>query len=142
MKVFTHLLVAIVLFVTVPQSPETRVSQADEFQQFTLTISTSKEKYAEFEPIPLTLKLKNETDKPLTGHKVLNFGTGYVQLYVDRGEGEEKVRSVTPLIIDVYVKPNVFNPGDEVKNTEYLSFKLNELFPHPGNYRLRVEFGQ
>jgi len=33
----------------------------------------------------------------------------------------------------------VFNPGDEVKNTEYLSFKLNELFPHPGTYRLRVE---
>jgi len=44
MKVFTYLLVAIVLFVTVPQSPETPVSQAGEFQQLTLTISTSKEK--------------------------------------------------------------------------------------------------
>jgi len=74
MKVFTHLMVAIVLFVTVPQSPATPVSQAGEFQQFTLTISTSKEKYAEFEPIPYADSVYGDSAALVLAHIHLAHG--------------------------------------------------------------------
>ena len=48
MKIFTHLIVVVVLFVFVPQSPERAASHLGEFQLLTLTASTAKAKYAEF----------------------------------------------------------------------------------------------
>ena len=128
-----------VLFIGFPTQDQRRsASVAGEFQNFTLSLATPKTRYLELQPIPIVITLKNETEAPLVGHRVLEFGTAYLRLYVDRGDGPHEVRPLSLLIKDVIANSREFKPGEEVKTTERLNLKLNEVFPKPGTYQLHA----
>lgn len=132
------LLVVAVLFVMVPQYSGRPAVQKGKFKDLTLTLATPKKSYLELQPIPLVITLKNETNEPLEGHGVLGFGTGYLQLYVDRGNGPEEISQLTLMKKMVFAEPREFKPGEEISVTERLNLKLNEVFPRPGTYRLHA----
>jgi len=137
MRTFRYFLLLAALFIVALHSPGRSASISGQFQDFTLTLETAKARYLELQPIPIVITLKNETDETLVGNNALEFGTGYLQLFVDRGDGPQEV-SVSPFTKTVVAPPREFKPGEEVKKTERLNFRLNKLFPQPGTYRLHV----
>jgi len=139
MKICKSLLLVVVgLFVLVPQYSGRPAVEKGTFKDLTLTLAMPKKSYLELQPIPLVITLKNETNEPLEGHGVLGFGTGYLQLYVDRGNGPEEISQLTLMKRAVYAEPREFKSGEEVSVTERLNLKLNEVFPRPGTYRLQA----
>jgi len=83
MRTFRSFLLLTALFIVALHSPGRSASISEQFQDFTLTLETPKARYLELQPIPIVITLKNETNEPLVGHKGLEFGTGYLQLFVD-----------------------------------------------------------
>src|SRR6185295_16234651 len=138
MKIRKSLLLVVALFVLVPQYSGRPAVEKGKFRDLTLTLATPKKSYLELQPIPLVITLKNETNEPLEGHEVLEFGTGYLQLYVDRGNGPEQISQLTVLKKMIFADPREFKPGEEISTTERLNLKLNEVFPRPGTYRLQA----
>jgi hypothetical protein len=138
MRICKPLLLMAVLFVLVPQYSGRPALVSGKFKDLTLTLTTPKKSYLELQPIPIVITLKNETNEPLEGHEVLEFGTGYLQLYVDRGSGPEEISQLTVLKKMIFPKPREFKPGEEISVTECLNLKLNEVFPKPGTYRLQA----
>jgi hypothetical protein len=135
MRISRYFLMATTLFL-VPQSPQRQWPTAPGFQDLTLTLATTKAKYVELQPIPLLLTLKNETNRPLVGHRCLRFACPYLRLYIDRGDGPQEVGHVSLMSRDAVANGYEFKPGEDVKDTERLYFGLNELFPKPGTYQL------
>ncbi len=107
------------------------------FQDFTLTLETPKTRYVELEPIPLVITLKNNTRTPLVGHMVLEFGASYLNLFIDRPDGSQRV-PVSLFTLDVFGAAHVFQPGEQIKKTDGLIYRLNKTFPSPGTYRLHL----
>jgi hypothetical protein len=138
MRICKSLLLVVVLFMLVPQYSGRPALMSGKFKDLTLTLATPKKSYLELQPIPLVITLKNETNEPLEGHGVLGFGTGYLQLYVDRGNGPEEISQLTVMKKTIFASPREFKPGEEVSVTERLNLKLNEVFPGPGTYRLHA----
>ena len=137
MRIFKHFLLPAALFIVVLHSPGRSAPVSGKFQDFTLILATPKERYLVLQPIPIFITLKNETETPLVGHNALEFGMGFLHLYIDRGDGPHEI-SVSLLTKNVVVPPREFKPGEEVKTTDRLSLKLNEVFPKPGSYKLHV----
>ena len=137
MRTFKYFLLVSALFVFALYSSGRSASNSGQFQDFTLTLATPKASYLELQPIPIVITLKNETDAPLVGHGALELGTGFLHLYVDRGDGPQEV-SVSPFTMTVIAPPREFKPGEEVQKLDRLSFKLNKAFPQPGTYKLHV----
>jgi hypothetical protein len=137
MRAFKYFLLLSVLFIVALYSSGRSASISGQFQDFTLTLATPKAQYLELQPIPLVITLKNETEAPLVGHNALEFGSGFLQLYIDRGDGPEEI-AVSPFTKTIFAPPREFKPGEEVQKLERLSFKLNKVFPQPGTYRLHV----
>jgi len=114
-----------------------RVS-AQKFQDFTLVLESPKTKYVELQPIPLVITLKNDTRAPLVGHVALEFGASFMHLYIDDPDGPHEV-PVSMFTLDVVASPRVFQPGEQIKRTTGLHFRLNKTFPNPGTYRLHLQ---
>lgn len=137
MRAFKYFLLLSALFIVALYSPGRSASISGQFQDFTLTLATPKAQYLELQPIPLVITLKNETEAPLVGHNALEFGSGFLQLYVDRGDGPQEI-GVSPFTKTIFAPPRELKPGEEVQKLERLSFKLNKVLPQPGTYRLHV----
>lgn len=119
----------------VTQQPASRTGQ---LKDFTLTVTTPQRTYLEFQPIPIVISLKNETNRPLMGHTVFNFSSAYFRLYVHRDDGLEELSRST-MIADTVGDHREFRPGEEAKETECLMVRLGKAFPKPGKYRLTAE---
>ena len=137
MKLRGHLLLLAVVFMIGPDSGGVSAQPSGRFQDFTLVLETPKTQYFELQPIPLVITLKNATQTPLTGHIVLEFGASFLHLYVDRPDGPQEV-PVSTMTLDVFAQPRVFQPGEQIKRTTVLNFRLNKTFPTPGTYRLHL----
>lgn len=140
MKFRRHALLLAAVFMLGLNSARVSAQTAGQFQEFTLVLETPKTKYVEFEPIPLVVTFKNATPKPLVGHSVLQFGAGFLHLYIDRPDGPQEIPA-SMMIRDVWgSSARVFQPGEQIKETSSLNFKLDKAFPNPGTYRLHVQF--
>lgn len=134
MKVFSLLFLA-ALFLVPQQRP---ASTTGELKDFTLTVTTPKRSYLEFEPIPIVITLKNETNRPLMGHSVFDFSASYFHLFVHRDDGRQEL-SLSTLISDVIGIHREFRPGEEAKKTQCLNVRLGQAFPKLGKYQLTAE---
>jgi hypothetical protein len=139
MKFRRHALLPAAVFMIGLGSAKVLAQTAGQFQDFTLVLETPQTKYVEFQPIPLVITLKNATQKPLVGHSVLEFGASYLHLYIDTPDGPKEVPS-SLMTLDVYGSARVFQPGEQIKETASLNFRLDKTFPNPGTYRLHVRF--
>lgn len=136
MRTFRYFLLAAALLILAVHYPGRSAPISGQFKDFTLTLATPKARYLELQPIPIVITLKNETEAPLVGHKALEFGSGYIQLYVTRDGVSQKIEDLSVVKRAVLAHPREFKPGEELKATERLNLKLNEIFPTPGKYQL------
>lgn len=136
-RIFALLGVAFILATIAIWGREQSAAQDTGFSKLTLTMTTSKAKYVELEPIPIVLTLRNETNEPVVGHTVLEFTSGYVQLYVAREHGPQQVKlSLGKKLIRP--QPRELKPGDTAEVMDTLNLKLDEVFPKPGTYQLQA----
>lgn len=138
MTIVKPLLLVIALLILAVHSPGRSAPGGGKFKDFTLTLGTPQVRYLELQPIPLVITLKNETDEPLMGHTVLDFSSGYLQIYVDRGLGPQKIEELSVIQTLVRTTPREFKPGEEVTTTESLNLKLNKIFSKHGIYKLQA----
>ena len=129
------LLFAALFLVSQQQRPASTTGQ---LKDFTLTVTTPQKTYLEFQPIPIVISLKNETNRPLMGHSLFNFSAAYLRLYVHRDDGLEELTRST-MIADTVGDHREFRPGEEAKKTECLMVRLGKAFPKPGKYQLTAE---
>lgn len=133
-----HVLLLAAVFMMGLASARVSAQTSGQFQDFTLVLETPKTRYLELQPIPLVITFKNDTPKPLVGHPVVEFGASYLHLYIDHPDGPQRV-PVSRFTLDVYASPRVFQPGEQIKRTEALNFRLDKVFPTPGTYRLHLQ---
>jgi hypothetical protein len=136
-RIFAVLGVAFILATIVIWRQGESAAQDTGFTKLTLTMTTSKAKYVELEPIPIVLTLKNETSEPLMGHTVLEFTSGYVQLYVAREHGPQQIKLSLGKKL-TKPQPRELKPGEIAEVMDTLNLKLDEVFPKPGTYQLQA----
>jgi len=110
------------------------------FTALTLNVTTSKQSFVMLEPIPLTLRVSNDTKFPVYGHAALDFESERVRLYV-RPQGQQEGYWATQLSIETgytIVDLEPFAPGETHQRTNVLMVSLDRLFPQPGRYELTV----
>ncbi len=137
MKYRRHVLLLAAVLIVSLDSARLSAQPSGQFQEFSLVLETPKSRYLELQPIPLVITLRNDTQSPLTGHTVLEFGASFLRLYIDRSDGPQEIR-VSMLVLDVYAEPHVFQPGEQIKKTAGFNYRLDKVFPKPGTYRLHV----
>lgn len=137
MRFRRHVLLLAAVLIVGLDSARLSAQPSGQFQDFSLVLETPKSRYPELQPIPLVMTLRNDTQAPLTGHTVLEFGTSYLRLYIERSDGPEEIR-VSMFTLHIYAEPRVFQPGQQIKRTAGLTFRLNKIFPKPGTYRLHL----
>lgn len=137
MRFRRHVLLLAAVLIVGLDSARLSAQPSGRFQDFSLVLETPQSRYLELQPIPLVVTLKNDTQVPLTGHTVLSFGASFLHLYIDRDDGPQEI-PVSTMILDVYGKPRVFQPGDQIKETAGFNLRLDKVFPKPGTYRLHV----
>jgi hypothetical protein len=135
MKVFNFLLLLAALFLVPQQRPASTTGQ---LKDFTLTVTTPQRSYLEFQPIPIVISLKNETNRPLMGHTIFDFAASYFHLFVLRDDGPHELSRST-MIADIIGDHREFRPGEEAKKTGCLQVRLSKAFPKPGKYQLTAE---
>ena len=138
MTIVKHLLLVAALLILAVHSPGRSAPSQGKFMDFTLTLATPQVRYVELQPIPLVITLKNETNETLMGHTVLDFSSGYLQVYVDRGAGPQKIEELSVVQALVRTTSREFKPGEEVTTTESLNLKLDKIFSKHGTYKLQA----
>src|SRR5688572_14532398 len=109
------------------------------FAELTLALAVPERTFLVLEPIPLTLRLENQTRRDTYGHSALQFSAGRVDIRI-QPEGRDVYRvqqlSVTPELVGV--RPIIFRPGEERQVTELLEVDLDKILPRPGRYSVQA----
>ena len=104
-----------------------------DFTHLTLAIATTKQKFIELEPIPITLTLHNPTAKPILGHTFFDFHSHLFELFVTRPNGViQKVEPLSAMSPFTIVKSRPIAPGERYTIKHLWMFRLDEIFPKPG----------
>jgi len=125
--------------------------QTGNFEQLTLEITTSAQEVLPMEPMTITITLSNNTQRPITGHALIDPGYGILKVYVAQADKpfEQFHSSDRPTLTgirgDDLLKPGFFttfsgylfyaHPAnlDKEKRGQY-------LFESPGIYRIKATF--
>jgi hypothetical protein len=112
------------------------------FSELTLTLSSTKANFVQLEPIPFIISLQNQTDKPIMGHKALDFSLNHVEVYT-RNQQEETTRVPDLSLIRnlLVVHDNPILPDQGYSTTQLLELDLARVFPQTGTYQLKVVIG-
>lgn len=128
-----------------------KAQELSDFEQLTLEITTNVQEVLPIEPMPITITLSNNTEKPITGHNQIDPGTGFLKIYVAKADKpfehfhSSDRPSLTGIRGDDVLKPGYrtsfsgyffyAHPAnlDKEKNGQY-------LFEEPGIYRIKATF--
>ncbi len=104
------------------------------FSALTLRVSVPERDFVQLEPIPITLSISNDSERPISGHLEVSLAEEYARLYVTDEQGRVKEALPLPGVFADSVKniPVPIEPGRQKNVTELLSVGLDETFPEPG----------
>lgn len=114
--------------------------QALPFSYLTLTTATPKEEYLLLEPIPITLTVSNETQRPILGHTALEFTNKFVELLVTKESGETRKAHDQSVfsILSPREPTRLIAPGERHQVDQTLLLHLGEDFPRAGTYKIQA----
>ncbi|HEX8195600.1 MAG TPA: hypothetical protein VF571_05260 [Pyrinomonadaceae bacterium] len=106
--------------------------------KLTLEVSSDKNSYLQFEPIPLFFKLSNENTIPVKWSGYLAISKNIYFLVRRDGGSENRFHGPeSEMIMDW----ETLQPGKHKEQENLLNQYLGEqIFPQPGRYQVRVEF--
>ncbi len=109
------------------------------FPSLTLEITSAKGNFAPLEPIPITLKLNNETGKRVSGHTDIGFSQNHVELFLVSPEGSvERVEIPKPVSKLLEVGQKVFQPGESYRSIQLITVRSNDILSKPGEYHVQA----
>lgn len=121
------------------------------FEELTLEIATSAREVLPIEPMPITITLSNDTERPIRGHKQIDPGTGFLKIYVARANKpfEQFHSSDRPTLTGIRGS-DLLKPGFRISFSGYLFYahpaNLDKekwgqyFFESPGIYRIKAMF--
>ena len=119
---------------------EPGVPHRSDFAKLTLKISSTKEEFAQLEPIPMIFNLRNETAQPILGHAALELSDHFIKLFIVDGNGEgHEIQNLSPITANTAAAPRPISPGENLESKQLLAFYLDQSFPHPGTYRIQAK---
>lgn len=110
------------------------------FTDLTFEIASPTQTLLPLQPVPIMLKLSNQTEEPVMGYKSVSFRGSPVSLYVRKNGSKERL-PISPLttISGLYgLKNIVVPPGDSYEAKEWIILNLNKYLPEPGIYELQA----
>jgi hypothetical protein len=114
-------------------------TQALSFSDLTLNVETTKDEFAQLEPIPITIRLINQTSHPAMGHSALDFSNNFIKVFFSRGEGQmREVENLSPVRANTAAPSVRIEPGGRFESTQVLSFNLDKNFLQPGVYQIQL----
>lgn len=121
------------------QAPNVLGQTKPQFSDLKLDISTFKDKYAQLEPITFKFKVSNPTEENILGHTSFNLTSNFTKLLVRNENGEEQLfDNFSPLAKQTGTSVRPIKPGETREVENLLNYKLNEMFPSPGKYRVQA----
>jgi hypothetical protein len=138
--IFVTLLVCVLGLIVLGQQ-RTNVTSTESFSKLSLRLAPSKQEFLPFEPIPLTIILKNDSSDYVTGHSQIGFKEKYLKLLVRNESGQEKeLTSLSPVSCKCDKPRNKqISPGQSFQTNE-IFFNLHNAFPMPGSYQIQAVF--
>lgn len=137
---FVFVIVCATLILWFQQFQPTEVN-AQSQPQLTLEISTPENKYVQLEPISLDFKLSNQITVPLTWNGMPMLGSRDINILSRASNGNEFRWLGRRSVVDAVMDTEIMQPN---KNKEIHNlidgYILEQIFPQPGRYELRVEF--
>jgi len=104
------------------------------FSDLRLEVKPQKNNYLPFEPILFSYKISNSTSLPIKGFKVMSFRNSSTNLIIEN-IGQPRIiyqlsgwHSGSRLYL--------IQPNEMVEGQELLEFRLSDIFPEYGNYKL------
>ena len=115
-----------------------RQQQSVGFSDLTLEAFTTKQKFIQLEPIPITLELSNKTAEPVVTQTSLNFDGNLVQLFVENSLNEQQEIGLSSVRVLMSIDPITIQPGGKYRGRQQLLvLALDRAFPQPGHYYLQ-----
>lgn len=137
-SVFLILLVIGPVSYGVEQEPG--VPHMTDFSKLTLKISSTKEEFAQLEPIPMIFNLRNETTRPIVGHAALELPSNFIKLFIAEANGEmHEIQDLSPLTGNTAASQREISPGENLESKQVLAFYLDKSFPRPGSYQIQAK---
>ena len=122
------------------QSAQRSANDTPGFTELTLELDTHKQRFVQFEPIPIVMRISNKTTKDVVGHNALIFGTPYLNLFMIGEDGRKhRIPPPTSMTVCCGANPLPFEPGDSYSRAHLWIVSLGETFPQEGEYRIQVE---
>ncbi|GEM_PF-6286806 len=149
-KTYTFCLTVTALFLIQPGFTKAYYSQQTDpisimqgrFSELTLRITSTKPDFVQLEPIPITVSLRNQTDKPILGHNALDFASRHIVVHIRNGHNEEKkVDELSVMKVLIQVDDNPIFPGEGYTTAQLLELDLGRAFEQHGTYHLKVTVG-
>ena len=109
------------------------------FGELTLVLAVPERTFLVLEPIPLTLRLENQTRRDAYGHSALQFSAGRVEIRIQPQERDAytvQQLSVTPELVGI--RPKILRPGEAHQVMELLEVDLDRILPRPGQYSIQA----
>ena len=109
------------------------------FRELTLALTIPQRTFLVLEPIPMTLRLANQTGRDAYGHSALQFSAGRVEIRIQpEGGAAYRVQqlSVTPELVGV--RPTILRRGEAHQVAELLEVDLDKILPLPGQYAIQA----
>jgi len=128
-----------------------KAQELSDFEQLTLEITTNVQEVLPIEPMPITITLSNNTEKPITGHNQIDPGTGFLKIYVAKADKpfEQFHSSDRPSLTGIR-GDDVLKPGYRTSFSGYFFYAHpanvdkekhgQYLFEEPGIYRIKATF--
>jgi hypothetical protein len=130
------IVMALVLSVSVAAQRGTELGR---FTALTFALSIPHRQFLVLEPIPITMRLENRTNRGVLGHGVLEFSAGRVDLFIQpEGLTPYRVDQLSAVTELVGIKPAVIPPGAARQITEVLEVDLDKILPRPGQYQIQA----
>ncbi len=114
-------------------------AQAEKPPKVELKLSLSKSEIVQFEPIVLTIAVRNLSKEPEQIHLKFDPIAQYLRIFVTSELGKTK-RIKPDIISNVYVGPHEFGPKDVIRYRLMLSGKPHDWMDTPGEYKLHITF--
>jgi hypothetical protein len=110
------------------------------FEALTLAVAVPDRSFLVLEPIPITLRIENRTDRAVAGHMALEFSATRLIRLVIRPQGLEgyEVADLSLLSASTDFTPRTIRPGETRAVGELIHVGLDRILPRPGRYDVQV----
>lgn len=144
-KIFGMFLILCAMFVNsgtgnIAQSPGVAPTVPRPFSTLNFKIVEPRESVLSLQPIPIILRLTNNSNQPALGYETIGFGKSPLYLYVRKSGSDLRVliKTLQPIHKLMHYTNVPIDPQESITSKDLLTLGLARYFPEPGRYELQA----